>query len=154
QPWDKLAKEKYYLQAILDRDLGGRMFNTSPGNAYSKPVMVDLSMPSSETIKLVIDQVIPEKKFEDKGRVKFVELESKLLSKFHGKPITLRAGVVVPKSFVDNPTRKYPAIYDIPGFGGNHAFAFAAEGRTDVAGVEMLYVVLDPSCRLGHHVFA
>jgi hypothetical protein len=76
------------------------------------------------------------------------------LSKFHGKPIRLRAGVVVPKSFADNPTRKYPAIYDIPGFGGNHAFAFAAEGRTDVAGVEMLYVVLDPSCRLGHHVFA
>jgi hypothetical protein len=154
QPWDKLAKEKHYLQAILDRDLGGRMFNASPGNAYSKPVMVDLNMRSSEPIKLVIDQVIPEKKFDDKGRVKFVELESKLLSKFHGKPIRLRAGVVVPKSFADNPTRKYPAIYDIPGFGGNHAFAFAAEGRTDVAGVEMLYVVLDPSCRLGHHVFA
>jgi S-formylglutathione hydrolase FrmB len=28
------------------------------------------------------------------------------------------------------------------------------EGRTDVAGVEMIHVVLDPSCRLGHHTFA
>src|SRR5262249_7109874 len=25
---------------------------------------------------------------------------------------------------------------------------------TDVAGIEFLHVVLDPSCRLGHHVFA
>lgn len=154
QPWDKLAKGKYYLQAVLDRDLGGRTFNASPGNAYSKPVMVDLNMPPTETIKLLIDQVIPEKKLEDKGRVKFVELESNLLGKFHGKPIKLRAGVVVPKSFADDPAKTYPVIYEIPGFGGNHAFAFAAEGRTDVAGVEMLYVVLDPSCRLGHHVFA
>jgi len=35
-----LPQEKYYLQAILDRDLGGISFNSSPGNGYSKPVMV------------------------------------------------------------------------------------------------------------------
>jgi S-formylglutathione hydrolase FrmB len=28
------------------------------------------------------------------------------------------------------------------------------ESRTDVAGVEAIYVVLDPGCRTGHHVFA
>jgi enterochelin esterase-like enzyme len=178
QPWEKLAKQKYYLQAVLDRDLCGRTFNSSPGNAYSKPVMVDLNAPPHETIKLIVDQVIPEQKLEDKGRVKFVELESKLLSKFHGRPIKLRAGVVVPKSFAANPKEKYAVIYEIPGFGGDHRGAFFATGRTDVAGVEilsaaqehvtgvvlplasdlarieMLYVVLDPGCRLGHHVFA
>src|SRR5207245_1821593 len=30
----------------------------------------------------------------------------------------------------------------------------AKRPEKDVAGVEMLHVVLDPSCRLGHHVFA
>jgi S-formylglutathione hydrolase FrmB len=156
QPWDKLAKEKYYLQAILDRDLGGMNFNSSPGNAHSKPVMVDLNMPTTEPIKLHIDQVIPEKKFEEKGRVKYVEVESKLLSKFHGKPIKLRAAVVVPKSFAAEPNKRYATIYEIPGFSGNHYAAFGAETRnaTDVAGVEMLHVTLDPNCRLGHHVFA
>jgi hypothetical protein len=153
--WEKLPKDKYYLQAILDRDLGGSGFHSSPGNGYSKPVAVDLNKPPSEPIRLVIDQVVPERKFTEKERVKYVEIESKLLSKFHGKPIKLRAGVVLPKSFAKGDLR-YPVIYEIPGFGGNHFGAFGAEARnaTDVAATEMLYVVLDPNCRTGHHVFA
>jgi hypothetical protein len=154
QPWDKIAKDKYYLQAVLDRDLGGMGFNTSPGNAYSKPILYDPAKGSTQPIKLVIDQVIPAKKFIEKPRVKLVEIDSKLLSQFHGKPIKLRAGVVLPKSFACDPKKTYPIIYEIPGFGGNHFSALANEGRTDVAGTEMLYVVLDPECRLGHHVFA
>jgi len=148
--WDDLTKDKYYLQAVLDRDLGGMNFTNSPGNAYSKPMLVDAGKP----VKLVIDQTIPERNFAEKPRVKLVEIDSKLLSKFHGKPIKLRAGVVLPKSFDAEPTKTYPVIYEIPGFGGNHFSALFGEARTDVAGTEMLYVVLDPGCRLGHHVFA
>jgi hypothetical protein len=148
--WDDLAKDKIYVQAILDRDLGGMNFTTSPGNAYSKPMPVEAGKP----VKLVIDRVIPAKKFTEKPRVKLVEIDSKVLSAFHGKPIKLRAGVVLPKSFEANPAKTYPIIYEIPGFGGNHFSALFNEGRTDVAGTEMLYVVLDPECRLGHHVFA
>ncbi len=155
-PWDQLDKGKYYLQAILDRDLGGMNFNSSPGNGYSKPVMVDLNQLPAEPIRLHIDQVVPERNFEVKGRVKYVEIESKLLSTFHGKAIKMRAAVVEPKSFNTEPNKKYPTIYEIPGFSGNHYAAFGAESRnaTDVAGIEMLYVMLDPNCRLGHHVFA
>jgi S-formylglutathione hydrolase FrmB len=152
--WDKLPAQKYYLQAVLDRDLGGVNFANSPGNAFSKPVQVDLIKGANEPIALLIDQVIPEKKLAEKGRVKFVEVDSKLLSEFHKKPMKLRAGVVVPKSFDKNPEQRYTVVYEIPGFSGTHQGALNAEGRTDVAGVEMLYVVLDPSCRLGHHVFA
>jgi len=152
--WDKLPKDKYYLQAILDRDLGGIGFHNSPGNGYSKPVLVDLNKPPAEPIKLVIDRVVTGRKFAETPRVKYVEIESKLLSDFHKKAMKLRAGVILPKSYADDPGKKYPVIYDIPGFGGNHFFALGGEGRTDVAGVEMLYVVLDPNCRLGHHVFA
>lgn len=154
--WDKLPREKYYLQAVLDRDLGGMNFYSSPGNAYSKPVMVDLSKGPVKAVELVIDQVITEKKFEEKPRVKYVEMPSKVLSQFHGKPMRLRAGVVLPKSFDMDKEKRYPVIYEIPGFGGNHFGAIGAEGRkaTEVDGVEMLHVMLDPGCRLGHHVFA
>lgn len=154
--WEAIALEKCYLQAILDRDLGGMNFNSSPGNAYSRPVLYDPAAPPTGPIKLVMDQVIPERKFEEKGRVKYVEIESKLLSQFHKKPMKLRAAVVLPKSFAEMPEQKYPVIYEIPGFGGNHFGAFGAEARnaTQVADVEMLYVVLEPSCRLGHHGFA
>ena len=152
--WSAMAGEKCYLQAVLDRDLGGMSFTNSPGNLYSTPVLHDPAKPADGPIRLVLDQAVPERKFEEKPRVKLVQIESKLLSAFHKKPITMRAGVVLPKSFGESPEKKYPVIYEIPGFGGNHFGASNAEKRTEVAGVEMLYVVLDPSCRLGHHVFA
>ena len=150
--WDAIAKEKCYLQAILDRDQGDMNCHTAAGNAYSKPELYDPVKPTP--IKLVIDQIIPERKFQVKDRVKLVEIDSKLLSDFHKKPMKLRAGVVVPKSYDKEATKKYAVIYEIPGFGGNHFFAQFSENRTDVAGVEMIYVVLDPGCRTGHHTFA
>lgn len=153
--WDEIVKEKCYLQAILDRDQGGMNCHTSAGNAYSKPVLHDPEKPTP--IKLVIDTDIPEKKFVEKERIKLVEIDSKLLSAFHKKPMKLRAGVVLPKAYdkePENAKRRFPVIYEIPGFGGDHFFAQFSENRTDVAGVEMIYVVLDPACRTGHHTFA
>src|SRR5205807_2896722 len=70
--------------------------------------------------------------------------------------IHLRAGVLLPKSYADRPAARYPVIYEIPGFSGDHHHVDRAEKRnaTEVAGVEMIHVTLDPTCRLGHHVFA
>jgi S-formylglutathione hydrolase FrmB len=44
-------------------------------------------------------------------------------------------------------------VYNVPGFGGTH-FGGARARPWESGGVEAIYVVLDPSCRLGHHVFA
>jgi S-formylglutathione hydrolase FrmB len=156
QPLAKLAKGSYSIQAVMDFDRGTRHFSTADGNGYSKAVRRDLDAANPGPIQLVIDQVYRTKPFQERERVKLVEIESKRLTDFHKKPTKLRAGVVLPKSFAQNPGRRYPAIYEIPGFGGRHTGAHfaAARNATDVAGVEMLYVVLDPDCRLGHHVFA
>jgi hypothetical protein len=153
---DKLPAEKLYLQAVMDLDRGGQHPLTAPGNLYSKSIVLDPKSPPDGPLSFVIDQVVPERRFEETDRVKLVDIESKLLTQFHGVPIRLRAGVVLPKSFADQPAAKYPIVYEIPGFGGNHFAAFGALSRkaTDVAGFEMFHVVLDPSCRLGHHVFA
>jgi enterochelin esterase-like enzyme len=153
---DKLAAEKYHLQAVMDLDQGGQNCLTAAGNVYSKAVTIDPKTSSTGPITLVLDQVIAERRFEQTERVKLVDIQSKLLSRFHGKPIRLRAGVSLPKSFATEPQRRYPVIYEIPGFGGNHFGAFAAASRkaTEVDGIEMIHVMLDPGCRLGHHVFA
>src|SRR5262249_20603335 len=102
------------------------------------------------------DQVYHEPPFKETERVKLVEVESRLLTAFHGRPTRLRAGVVLPASFHDHPDKRYPVVYEVPWFSGNHFWAFGRAGlkATDVGGVEMLWVVLDPACRLGHHVFA
>ena len=153
---DKLPAEKFYLQAVMDRDRGGQSCLASPGNLYSKAILLDPKVPPEVPLTFVIDQVVPERKFAETERVKLVDIPSKLLSDFHKKPMGLRAGVVLPKSYEMEPKQQYPVIYEIPGFGGNHFGAFSAASRnaTDVAGVEMIHVVLDPNCRSGHHVFA
>jgi len=152
-PLAKLPPGKYHVQAVVDMDQGGQNCLTSPGNLFSKPMLVELPGKSGP-VALTIDQVLAPRKFQETERVKLVEIESQLLSKFHQKPMKLRAGVVLPKSFAKNPAARYPVVYEIPGFGGDHFGAFAVEGRKAEPEVEMIWVVLDPSCRLGHHVFA
>ncbi|OWK34590.1 alpha/beta hydrolase-fold protein [Fimbriiglobus ruber] len=147
---------KYYVQAILDRDLGGISFAASPGNGYSKPLALDFDPKTTGTVALKIDQVYAEPPLKDTDSVKFVDIESPLLTKFHGRPVRLRAGVILPPSFAKSPGKKYPVVYEITGFGGSHLSAQPISARKpwDVAGVEVVWVVLDGNCRLGHHVFA
>jgi hypothetical protein len=140
----------------MDFDRGHIRFSTAQGNGHSRPLRRELDPATGGTVGLTIDQVYHERPFKETGQVKLVEVESKLLTAFQGRPTRLRAGVVLPASFQDHPEKRYPVVYEVPGFGGNHFMAFGRAGQklTDVAGVEMLWVVLDPGCRLGHHVFA
>ncbi len=156
EPLAKVAKGAYTLHAVLDFDRGSRHFTTAPGNAYSKGLRLELDAETSGAVKLHVDQIYRQPEFKETDRVKLVDIESKLLSTFHGRPVRLRAGVVLPESYAAEPNQRYPVVYEIPGFGGNHRGALQAVARnpTDVAGVEMLYVVLDPDCRWGHHTFA
>lgn len=156
-PMANVPPGRYYAVAVLDRDLGGISFAASPGNVYSKPVRFDFDpKKNAEPVKLTLDQVAKESEPKATNTVKFLTVESKLLSDFHGRPISLRAGVVLPPSFADEPERKYPVVYEIPGFGGDHrmALGLAARKPGELGGTEAIWVVLDPHCRLGHHVFA
>jgi S-formylglutathione hydrolase FrmB len=56
----------------------------------------------------------------DSEFVKYVKLKSQLLSHFHGRDIYLRAGVILPKDFAKEPTRKYPLRVHIGGYGSRY----------------------------------
>ncbi len=154
-PLSKLKPDTYAIQAVMDFD-HGISFSASTGNVYTimKPVALDPAATGAVDLKL--DQVYKERPFAETDNVKLVDIKSELLTKFHGCETHLRAGVVLPASFTTMKDKRYPVIYEIPGFGGDHFMAIgrARQKATDVAGEEFLYVVLDPSCRLGHHVFA
>ncbi|MCI0700004.1 MAG: esterase family protein [Planctomycetia bacterium] len=155
-PLAELKPGKYFVCAVMDRDLGGTSFLASPGNVFSKAVQLELDPKTSGTIELKLDQVVKGREFKETDTVKLVEIESKLLTKFHGKPMQMRGGVVLPPSFAKEPERKYPVVYEVTGFGGNHFAAINAANRKawNVGDTEMIWVVLDGNCRLGHHVFA
>jgi S-formylglutathione hydrolase FrmB len=153
-PLKDVKPGRYFAQAVLDRDLGGISFAASPGNLYSKAAELKAFDPATAgDTTLTLDQVAEERKFLETDAVKLVDVESALLTKFHGRPTRMRAGVVLPPSFAKEPDRKYPVVYEITGFGGDH---FAALGRRPATldGTEFVWVVLDGNCRLGHHVFA
>lgn len=155
-PLAKVKPGAYYAQAVMDRDLGGISFAASEGNPYSKPVRVTVGPAATGPVDLKLDRVYHAPPFDETDAVKLVEIESRLLTAFHGKPTRLRAGVVLPPSFARDPEKKYPVVYEVTGFGGDHTMAHISAARKawDVAGVEMIRVVLDGNCRLGHHVFA
>lgn len=153
-PLNKVQPADYSIQAVMDFGRG-LSFSNALGNGYSQTVHRHLDPASGGVVKLHLDQVYKERPFVETDRVKLVDIESKLLTAFHGRSVHLRAGVVPPASF-GRTNKRYPVVYEIPGFSGNHFMAFGAERRnaTDVAGAEMIWVMLDPNCPLGHHVFA
>jgi pimeloyl-ACP methyl ester carboxylesterase len=153
---DKLPSGTWSIQAVMDFNRGFSSFSSAEGNGYSEPLRRELNAAETGPVKLALNQVYKAKPFVETDDVKLVEIESKLLTEFYGTPTKMRAAVVLPESYSGNPRKKYPVVYEIPGFGGDHHAAFGVARRkgTNVAGTDMLYVMLDPKCRLGHHVFA
>jgi hypothetical protein len=155
-PLNRLKPGTWYAQAIMDLDRGSANFSAAEGNVYGDAVRFDYDPAAARAVNLKLDKAYQPRAFGQTERVKLVDVESKLLSELNKRPTRLRAGVVLPRSYNVETDRAYPVVYEVPGFGGDHfaALSMARSNVTDVAGVEMLWVVLDPNCRLGHHVFA
>ncbi len=162
-PPERLKKGTYAVQAVLDRNLGGRSIGSCPGNLYSKPQRIEIDPAAERVIELVCDQLIGEKPFVETARVKELRVPSKLLSDFYGRPTTVNGAVLLPAAYAAEPDRKFPIFYSIPGFGGTHQnwsgnkLEGGGRGRGDPtlrAGEPFLFVELDPSCPGGHSVFA
>ena len=152
----ELEPGNWTVQAVADRNLGGRTVGRSPGNLYSVPQQLQIDPKDSGEIKLVCDQVVTEKPFVETESVRLVKLRSKLLSDFHGRDTFMRAAVVLPKEWREDPSRRFPVIYQIPGFGGTHE-QYSGLNPTVLTvkdGVPFIIVELDPSCPTGHCVFA
>ncbi|TAM82988.1 MAG: hypothetical protein EPN47_06960 [Acidobacteria bacterium] len=112
----------------------GQQFNSSPGNIYSKVERVHLDPSAGFVVRLSLTQVIPPVKVpEDTAWVKHVKIQSKLLSKFWGRPIYLGAVVLLPRGYDSHPESYYPAVYEQGHFGLGPPFRFSAADE-DVSG--------------------
>lgn len=152
----ELTPGEYLVQAVLDRNLGGRQFGSSIGNLYGDAVKVVIDPKSQVDIPLLCDKVVRETPFVETETVKEVRLESKLLSAFYGRPTMLHAAIALPTEWAQEPQRAFPILYEVPGFGGRHTGLSGSRGqnKTRRAGEPCLYVLLDPDCPTGHCVFA
>ncbi len=108
---------EYQVQAYLrcNPDL---LVLDAPGNLQSAPQRVDWNPQAAGTLTLQLQQPISQEDLPgDTKHVRFVKLRSERLSAFWGRDMYLRAAVLVPQGFDDEPTRTYPVLFEIGGYG-------------------------------------
>jgi hypothetical protein len=98
----------YAAQALLVCK-GDLLSPQAPGNLYSTPRKMHLDPAHAGTVKIELSSRIPpERPPEETELLKFVKIQSRLLSEFHGHPIYLRAGIILPRDYGRDAARRYP----------------------------------------------
>jgi hypothetical protein len=107
----------YRVQAVFDTNTDLKSPN-APGNLYSAPRRFAIDPAKGGTVRLELTQKLPPDGLPAETEyVKYVKLPSSLLSKFHGRPIYLRAGIILPRDYEREPSRRYPVRVHIGGYG-------------------------------------
>ncbi len=118
----------YTVQAVLNRyetfhradgavlklppDKGeGQQWNEKPGNLYSTPIKVHVDPAHPKTITLSLaNKIAPIADKPDTPYVRHIRIKSEMLSKFWGRPVYLRAHVLLPEGFEAHPNARYPLM--------------------------------------------
>lgn len=125
---DDLPPGRYFARAWLNRyttfrrsdghvvklhmDQGeGQVWHRSPGNLHSDPVPVTIDASGALQARLELTHEIPPiAPPEETAWVKNFEIESALVSEFWGRPMVLRARVLVPRGWDVERSRRYPVV--------------------------------------------
>jgi S-formylglutathione hydrolase FrmB len=119
----------YVVQALFDSNPDLRLAD-APGNIYSKPQKIHLDPAQGGNWKLELrEQVPPEQLPAETAQIKFVKIQSKLLSEFYGRPIFLRAGIVLPRDYERDPSRRYPLWVRIGGLDTRYTSVLSLMGK-------------------------
>ena len=121
----ELPPGEYFVQALLHRyetfrskdghvvklpmDRGeGQQWNGAPGNLYNTPKKMRLDPKSSATIAVTLDKEIPPIAApKDSKYIKYVKMQSRLLTEFWGRPMELGAVVLLPEGIDTHPEAYY-----------------------------------------------
>jgi uncharacterized protein YifE (UPF0438 family) len=162
RPFSRAGVATYQFTALLDPDHSYAYNGQSEGDLFGPVVTIENLNPSDtgEIVLTLNKRAEIKTQAVDTETLKFIEFQSPLLTRFWGRPVKMRAAVVLPPSFGQNTLRVYPAVYEVHGFGGNHIRA--ANRRVDqlkkLLGerrhMEMATILLDGSFPTGHHEFA
>ncbi|MFH1764609.1 MAG: alpha/beta hydrolase-fold protein [Gemmatimonadota bacterium] len=154
----------------------------APGNAMSEPQQVSIDPARGETLRFLIDQVIPpidavpdggslqQGNPPDQGDlVRFVKIRSESLSVFWGRDMYIGANILLPSDYWTTPDRRYPVLYltghfpgrgapfgysDDPGSGRGRSEGFSQFWRSPESPKVILVTVRDanPFYDTGHSV--
>lgn len=150
----ELNLDGMFAQAVVRLNPYDRNVGTGVGNGFSEVAVYR----GTEPLRLTVSQRVLPPVIPAMQRTRVVSMPSQLLSDFHGRVVNLNASVTLPENYDRDTQRRYPVIYEVPGFGGTHLSTRLLQRhqqqRLNRQGVDFIKVLLDPSCPLGHHVFA
>lgn len=165
RPFSQARPGTYQVMALLDANHSYAYNGEGEGDLKSEVVKLEKLNPAdakqdARLIELTLSRANPARpKPTDTDSIKLVEFQSPALTQFWGRPITMRAGVVLPPGYVKDDKKSYAAVYHIHGFGGDHTGAWRQGAQlvkemTEGKHAEMIHVYLDGSFPTGHHEFA
>ena len=127
---DRLPAGDYYVQALVSvytrfaradghtiwahmDEWEGQRFNVAPGSLVSEVRRVHIDPQHGLDLKLAVSRVLPPVTVPpDDKYVKYVKIQSQILTKWWGHPIYLGAVVLLPRGYDDHPDVHYPAVWD------------------------------------------
>ena len=160
-PFSSRPYGNYQVMALLDVNHDYPYGGSAPGDLRSPIISLpDLDPSHAGTMELVLTTRIPEKKLTPPPSSELVDFVSPSLSAFWGRPIHMRAVVVLPPSYASDAKPSFPTVYWTHGYG--HPFSdtvnsAAARVQKKLASgkyPEMIWVMLDETCPGGTHEFA
>ncbi|MGL4551543.1 MAG: alpha/beta hydrolase-fold protein, partial [Gemmataceae bacterium] len=149
-PAGTLAKVKpgrYRVQALFDHSRDIRLPG-APGNLVSGVVEADIDPAKGGVVRLELTRALPEVTERPRADLRYVKLRSEALSKFWGRDITLRAGLMLPAGWEADADRTYPLRVRVGGFGTryHHVAGMRQAGEKDP---RFLTLLLDGAGPLG-----
>ena len=154
----RINQDDYYVQAVWDLNAGGRIIGQSTGNPFSNAQKITIGDKAGKFM-LVCDQSVPAPVFTETEFVKEIRASSKLLSRFHKKPMTINGAVILPIQYYDQAARRFPVVFIVGGFGAPYYHYSASVSSDTMPSVPLdtipcIKVYLDGDCSLGHSAYA
>ena len=161
KPFAQAQAGDYRFMALLDVNHNYSYKTHADGGDLNSEVIEQRGFDPARSgpVALPLTHRVPPQQFKETASEKLVAMQSRVLSKFWGRPINVEAVVLLPPSYAKQPQRRYPAVYVIHGFEADHIDS-ARSGRGIAQAMasgeapEMIWVFLNGECSLGHHEFA
>ena len=125
---DELPEGAYTLQVIWDQNNWESNINAK-GNIYSEAIRINLKNDTS--VVLPLEKLVEPRKFKESKYLKEVDFVSPVLSKWWGKEVHLKAAVFLPRTWFEQPNKKYAVRYNIAGYGGRYTRATRMQRHLD-----------------------
>lgn len=146
-----LPAGEYRVQAVLDMRRDDSSWKREPGNLYSEVMTMRLNeVDAPERPEIKLSRAVAEPKFRSQTGVEEFTIRSRLLSEFRGREVLLKAGIRLPTGYASSTDRKFAAVYEVPGFGGDHRHVGGMPALREAA----LWITLNPESGNGHTLFA